>query len=117
MDLSQAIEKHAEWKLKFRTAITKSETMDAGAISKDSCCDLGKWLLSEGKTKFGSLKTYTACVAKHAAFHIEAGKVAQAINAKRFAEAEAMLNSGTPYAIASSGVGVAVMQLKKEARL
>jgi methyl-accepting chemotaxis protein len=117
MDLNHAIEKHAEWKLKFRSAITKSETMDAGSISKDNCCDLGKWLHSEAKVKFGSLKSHSACVSKHAAFHIEAGKVAQAINAKKFAEAGAMLNAGTPYASASNAVGVAVMQLKKEAQL
>ena len=44
MDLNQAIEKHAEWKVKFRSAIVKKESMDAGTISKDNCCELGKWL-------------------------------------------------------------------------
>jgi len=117
MDLDSAIEKHAVWKTKFRSAISKKESMDASTISKDNCCDLGKWLHGEAKTKFSSLQSHYACVAKHAAFHLEAGKVAQAINAKKFAEAEAMLNSGTPYASASSAVGVAIMQLKKEAKL
>jgi hypothetical protein len=117
MDLNNAIEKHAEWKLKFRSAISKSETMDASSISKDSCCELGKWLHGEAKVKFGSLPSHSACVAKHAAFHIEAGKVAQTINARKFTEAEAMLNAGTPYTAASSAVGVAVLKLKKEARL
>lgn len=117
MDLNQAIEKHAEWKLKFRSAISKKENMDAGSISRDNCCELGKWLHSEGKIKFGSLKSHSACVSKHATFHVEAGKIAQAINARKFSEAEAMLNAGTPYASASSAVGVAVLQLKKEAQL
>jgi methyl-accepting chemotaxis protein len=74
-------------------------------------------LHSEAKVKFGSLKSHSACVSKHAAFHIEAGKIAQAINARKFSEAEAMLNAGTAYASASNAVGVAVLQLKKEAQL
>jgi methyl-accepting chemotaxis protein len=84
MDLKHAIEKHAEWKLKFRSAISKKETMDAGNISKDTCCDLGKWLHGEAKAKLGSLKSHSVCVSKHAA---------------------------------SNAVGVAVLQLKKEAQL
>ena len=77
MDLNQALEKHAEWKLKFRSAINTQETMDVATISKDNCCELGKWLHSEAKTKFGSLQSYKQCVAKHALFHTEASKVAQ----------------------------------------
>ena len=117
MDLNNAIEKHAEWKMKFRSAISKKETMDAATISKDNCCELGKWLHGEAKSKFGSLQSHAACLAKHASFHVEAGKVAQAINAQKFAEAEAMMNAGTPYTAASSAVGVAILQLKKEAKL
>ena len=43
MDLDQAIAKHAEWKLKFRSAISKQETMDVTTIAKDNCCDLGAY--------------------------------------------------------------------------
>ena len=32
MDLDHAIQKHAEWKLRFRSAIAKHETLDAAAI-------------------------------------------------------------------------------------
>ena len=117
MDLNQAIEKHAEWKTKFRRAITAQEAMDADTISKDNCCELGKWLYGEAKTKFGKHGAHAECVTKHAAFHAEAGKVARTINSKKFTEAEAMLNSGTPYANASSAVGLAIMRLKKEAGL
>ena len=117
MDLNEAVGKHAEWKLKFRKAIAGQETMDAETISKDNCCELGKWLHGEAKTKHGKFSSYTECVTKHAAFHVEAGKVAKAINAKKYAEAEAMLGSGTSYITASSVVGLAVMHLKKEAGL
>jgi methyl-accepting chemotaxis protein len=86
-------------------------------ISKDNCCDLGIWLYGEGKSLHGSLASHTECSAKHKLFHVEAGKVASAINSKQYTEAEAMLNTDTPYFLASSAVGVAIMRLKKEARL
>ena len=117
MDLNQAIDKHAEWKLKFRTAISKQETMDAETIAKDNCCQLGIWLHGEAKLNLSNLQSYIQCVDKHAAFHVEAGKVAQAVNAKNFVEAEAMLAASTPYSQASSAVGVAIMRLKKESGL
>lgn len=91
--------------------------MDVATISRDNCCELGKWLHGEAKAKFSSLQAYSLCVGKHAAFHREAGKVATAINSKKYSEAEAMLNAGTPYASASSAVGTAILQFKKEAKL
>lgn len=50
MDLNNAIAKHSEWKTKLRSAITRKETLDASTISKDNCCDLGKWLHGEAKS-------------------------------------------------------------------
>lgn len=117
MDLDSAIGKHAEWKMKFRNAISKQEQMDAATLAKDNCCDLGKWLHGEAKTSFSRLASHAECIKKHASFHVEAGKVATAINAKKYAEAEAMIAGGTSYAQASSAVGVAIMRLKKEAKL
>ena len=117
MDLDHAIQKHAEWKIKFRTAITRQETMDVDTISKDNCCELGKWLHGDGRTSYGWLQSFGQCVARHAAFHTEAGKVAQVVNARRYAQAEAMLENETPYSQASSAVGIAIVKLKKEARL
>lgn len=114
MDLEQAVGKHAEWKMKLRSAITKQETLDAATIAKDNCCEVGKWLHGEGKLKCANLASYSDCVQKHAAFHAEAGKVAKTINAKDFKNAEVMLGNGTSYAAASSAVGVALMRLKKE---
>lgn len=115
MDLNQAIVKHTEWKTKFQTAISKQETMDVATISKDNCCDLGKWLHGESKPKMGKLASHAECVRKHALFHVEAGKVAKAINAKEFTEAEAMLKPDTPYWNASTAVVIAIMHLMKEA--
>jgi methyl-accepting chemotaxis protein len=117
MDLNQAIAKHAEWKLKFRSAISRQETMDTETISKDSFCELGKWLHGESKAKFGKFASHSECVSKHAAFHVEAGKIARTINSKKYTEAAAMLGAGTSYSAVSSAVGVAILHLKKEAGL
>ena len=117
MDFDQAIQKHAEWKIKFRSAITKQETMDAATISKDNCCDFGKWLYGDAKKKFGHYASFSECITKHAVFHIEAGKVATTINLKKYVEAEKMIGSSTPYASASSAVAGTILKLKKEAKL
>jgi len=117
MDLNSAIQKHAEWKTRFRKAISGQETMDATTIAKDNCCELGQWLHGDGKRQFGKLPAHAACVQAHAGFHAEAAKVATAINAKQFTAAESMLDSASFYTKASSAVGVAIMQLKKAAAL
>jgi len=117
MDLNEAITKHAEWKLKFRKAISGHETMDAATISKDNCCELGKWLHGEAKTKFAGMAAHSECLKSHATFHVEAGQIAKTINEKKFDAAEAMLGSGTGYDSATRAVGLAIMRLKKEAGL
>ena len=114
MDLDQAIGKHAEWKTKFRVAISKKETLDETTISQDNCCELGKWLHGESKAKFSKFASHADCIRKHAAFHVEAGKVARMINEKKYTEAEAQLGANTAYSNASNVVGVAIIGLKKE---
>lgn len=117
MDLNQAISKHAEWKVRFRTAIQKKEQMNVTDIARDNCCDLGKWLHGDGRQQFGRLDSYKTCVATHAIFHTHAGRVAQTINAGRYSDAEGMLEGQAPYAQASNNVALAIRQLKKDAAL
>jgi methyl-accepting chemotaxis protein len=114
IDLDKALEKHSEWKVKLRAAISKHEEMDVETISKDNCCDFGKWLYGGANSRLSQLASYSECVSKHAAFHVEAGRVATMINAKKFSEAEAMLGTGSSFVSASSAVGVAIMRLKKD---
>jgi methyl-accepting chemotaxis protein len=112
VDLNTAIQKHAEWKYKLLTAMTSSEPLDVATISKDNCCEVGKWLHGEAKALYGHLENHGKCLSAHAAFHAEAGKVAAVINAKKNVEAERMLAPGTPYHEASKKVGVAMIELK-----
>ncbi len=117
MDLNLAIAVHSEWKTLLLAAIINNETLDTASIAKDNCCELGKWLHTNAKAHFGSLPSFEACVVKHAKFHIEASKVAAAINTKKYPDALAMLNAGTAYSAASSAVQVAINNLKTEAGL
>jgi methyl-accepting chemotaxis protein len=116
VDLNDAIQKHAQWKFKFRNALHANETMDAAAISKDNNCEFGKWLHVEAKALYGKNATYAKCLAGHAAFHVEAGKVAAAVNAKKKDEAERLMSAGSRFAEASMRVGVSIIELKNEIR-
>ena len=117
IDLALMVKKHKAWKTKLRNAIDSHEKLDALTISKDDCCEFGQWLYGEAKEKYFCLSSYTNCLEKHKDFHREAGKVAETINAGRFAEATSMLTPGTPYNIASSAVEVAVTALRNETGL
>lgn len=117
MNLDDAIKAHGEWKLKLRTAMRDRQTLDAAAIARDDVCAFGKWLHGTAKSEYGQMRSYAACVEKHAAFHREASRVAAAINAGDYGKAESMLAGGTPYSAASSAIGGAVLGLRKEAAL
>jgi methyl-accepting chemotaxis protein len=97
--------------------MSKEESLDVETISKDNCCDLGKWLQGGSKVKLSKFSSHSDCIAKHAEFHREAGNVAKAINAKKYTEAESMQSAGSSYLTASNAVGVAVRRLRKEAGL
>lgn len=114
IDLDSAIQKHAQWKLKLHSAISKEEELAVHEISSDNCCVLGKWLHGEARAKYSDLDSYLDCRQKHKAFHIEAGKVAQYINEKRYKEAEGMLSNGTPYVLASKDVASAIVAFRRE---
>jgi methyl-accepting chemotaxis protein len=114
MNFDLAINKHAAWRMKFRTAMNMKEKMDAVTIGKDNCCELGKWLYGPGKAEFGRLPSFNACLDAHKAFHAEAGKVAVLINECKYAEAEMLLGPGSAYAQISSHIGGVLIKLKHE---
>ena len=115
MNLDTAIQAHTDWKTKFRFAITKHEfPLDVLTISKDNCCELGRWLNGEAKTKYDHLACYRECVIKHSEFHTEAAKIASVINAREYNEALIMMNSETSFWLASNSLILAIIRLRKE---
>jgi hypothetical protein len=117
MDLGPSIENHAAWKARFRTAMTQHQEMDPTIIAKVNYCELGKWLQGAARARFSHLSSYSDCVASHEKFHREAARVAEAINAKNYVEAESLLADGSHFTNASNEVASAIMKLKDEAGL
>jgi hypothetical protein len=114
INLDNAIQTHADWRTKLRSAANKNEQVDADAIGRDDCCELGKWLHGAGRSKYGGKPSFATLIDGHRAFHTEAGKVARLINQGSGAAAEKLLDSGTPFARTSSEVGRLIVQFKKE---
>lgn len=112
MDLDKAIAAHSQWRLTLRQALTNSEKLDVAKIGADNCCDLGRWLHGDAKTQCGALPAYKDVVTTHAAFHREAGQVAQKINAGEKNGAISALGQGTAYDAASANVVRAIGALK-----
>lgn len=117
IDFHEAIRDHTELRKKFRCGISKQQSLDVASISKDTCCALGKWLYVDTSQLYSRLDAYWACRDAHAAFHLEAAKVAQAINEKIYYESEKMLAVGTDYSEASIALGLAITRLMKAANL
>jgi hypothetical protein len=113
MNFDEALQKHAAWKINFRTAINRHQAIDAVNIERDNCCVLGQWLYGDGKSKFGSKPEFQSLLDKHKAFHVEAGKVCQMINSQHYDDAERALSPQSPYAAASNAVTSALVTMRK----
>ena len=114
VNLDNAIRAHADWRAKLRTAAMRKERLDADTISRDDCCELGKWLHGAGNAQYGGKPSFVELVQAHKAFHIEAGKVASTINRQDYDAAEAQLGSDTGFSRASGKVGRLIVQFSNE---
>jgi hypothetical protein len=114
INLDNAIQAHADWRTKLRSAASKHEQLDAETVSKDNCCELGKWLHGAGSSRFGGKPTFVSLIEAHKVFHIEAGKVARVVNQGLGEDATQMLDSGTGFSKASNEVSRLIVQLKGE---
>lgn len=114
MNLEAAARAHGEWREKLHAAIIKCERVDAQTIARDDCCELGRWLHGAGKLSHGASTRFRDLAQKHATFHLEAGRVAVAINARQYDQASAMLEPSTPFASASIAVVAAIGLLQSD---
>jgi hypothetical protein len=104
MTADEAINAHREWKNRFRTALTQRQTLDVAAIASDCLCQFGIWLFGEARASFGEHAQYAICVARHAAFHVEAGKIAEKVNQREFLAVEGMISRHSRYTEASEAL-------------
>jgi methyl-accepting chemotaxis protein len=115
MDLNSALQKHTAWKHKFLTSLRSNEKLDVPSISKDTICELGNWLNGKGRKLYAKYDSYARCVVDHAAFHVEAGRIATAANANRLPEAQRLIAPGSTFDTLSKKVSLLIVELKNEA--
>ena len=113
LDVDKVIAAHGQWKTKFRAAITRYEQLDAANITRDDCCELGKWIHGPVKIRLGKQPRFTELLGSHKKFHLEAGEIAQTINQKRYSVATQMLEPGSPFSRASLDVTNLLGALKR----
>lgn len=113
MDFAKAVDAHVAWIMKLQEAIAGGEKLDVTEVGKDTLCELGQWIYSEGavyqgKAAFQNLKS------RHAAFHQCAGEVVRKVNAGDVEGALSMLAKGGEFIRMSTETINAIMALKKE---
>ncbi len=108
---------HGYWKEQIFDAITNKKTLDVNEILQDDVCDLGHWLYSEEEhPHLVHLQSYHDLKKKNAEFHVQAAKVAEYINDKKYETAERLTECTSAFESASSEVIAAIFQLKKEVK-
>ena len=106
---------HVYWTTQLRFAMTNNEMLDTATISKDNCCGLGEWLhIEHAHLRYTPHSSYHDCVKKHAAFHIEAGKIAELINSRRYEDARQLFDCTSRFDHAYNAAATAFICLKKE---
>ncbi|MDD5028876.1 MAG: methyl-accepting chemotaxis protein [Rhodoferax sp.] len=113
LDFDKVINAHAQWKTKFRTAITHQEQLKAETIARDDACELGKWIYSEGKAALGSSSEFAKLIGEHKHFHRSAGDVAHIINQRRFDDATNMIGPRSAFTQASNQVIATLGRIKR----
>jgi len=116
MTADEAIKAHKEWKERFFVAMAKREKLDVARISADDCCKFGKWLHGDAQARFSQLASFRECVTLHAAFHQEAGRIAQEINEGQYLRAsQDFVSHNSPYAKISADLTKSVVAMFREA--
>jgi Chemoreceptor zinc-binding domain len=108
VNLEECLNSHADWKEKFLGAIRSQEQLDSERISSDRCCILGKWLFDETIQVHEPQRSYQRLVQAHAAFHLDAGRVARLINEHQYEVAQAQMSPDSPLALSSHAVYAAI---------
>ena len=114
MNFDEAIQVHADWKIRLSTYLRKNDgSLKAAEARVDNRCALGRWLYGEGK-KYSSEAEYQILVGEHARFHRAAGEVVDKANSGQETNVESILHSESEYGIASRNVVKAIMDLKRK---
>ncbi len=110
--LESAFDSHQQWKENLRRAVKAKESIDTSVIARDDCCDLGTWLYTDGQKLHWGKPEFQSLLLHHKEFHLLTGAVAEVINQKQYALAEAYLSNDTQFAQSSNEVAAAIRRLE-----
>lgn len=113
-EFDRMIASHQEWRVTLRNAVLKNKKLDAEAMRRDDCCDLGMWIHGVGGQRWGRAPVFTELIRHHKTFHAEAGKVADAINCGALDQARGLMENGTPFVESGHGITQSVRQLRTQ---
>lgn len=110
-EITSAISKHGQWKVRLKNAIDSGKfDGDINSVAKDDQCDFGKWLQGGISEEFKKSADYAAIKELHAKFHKVAAKVAQLAHTGQKAEAEKMIAFGGEFHSESAKLVAALMK-------
>jgi methyl-accepting chemotaxis protein len=116
MNFDEAIEAHANWKMKLRNYIdTKAGNLVAADVEKDNKCALGQWIYGEG-ARYSTLSEYTELKTCHAQFHKCAADVVRSADAGDKDKAHKLIESGSQYVGISSKVITLIRNMRTKAQ-
>jgi methyl-accepting chemotaxis protein len=111
--LDTALQTHREWKARLNEAVKAGEHLDDETISRDNCCELGKWLYSDGRHMYGHAPEFARLIAAHSEFHQVTAMVARLINGKDRESVDSMLQRGSQFTAATAAVTLAIVQMQE----
>lgn len=109
------IASHAFWKERVCNAIANKETLDITEMLDGRLSDLGHWLDSpDDHPHVACLPSYYDLKKKNTEFHIQAARVAEYLNSKRYGAALRLTEPGSAFESSSNAVIQTIFLLKKE---
>jgi methyl-accepting chemotaxis protein len=118
MNLDEAVQAHAGWKMKLSGYLRHPDhSINAADAGRDDRCPLGQWLHGEAKKTLSALPEYKTLIAEHARFHRAVGQAVQQADAGKNLEEERLLGPDSDFADSSRNIVLAIVQLKKKAKV
>ncbi|MCX7977651.1 MAG: CZB domain-containing protein [Bdellovibrionaceae bacterium] len=115
MDFDEAIKAHSAWKMKLSNYIKKPDgSLKVADVQVDNKCQLGQWIYGEG-AKYSSMPEYQKLKTEHARFHKAAASVVMKADTGQDTSEEVALGAKSEFAMASSAVVSAIMEMKRKA--
>ncbi len=106
LDTQQVLQEHQQYTVDLRNAVMRKLRLDADRFGRTDCCHLGAWMGGSGAQRHAHTPAFRELVRHHQSVHAEAARACQAINERRYTDAQALLESGHIQQAARSMMGV-----------